>query len=73
MKRQLWLAVVIFALIIAVTAVAALARKPAPRTVPARVATKAAAHYACPMHPEVTSATRGKCPKCGLLLAPTGR
>jgi cytochrome oxidase Cu insertion factor (SCO1/SenC/PrrC family) len=24
--------------------------------------------YACPMHPEVTSAKRGKCPKCGMAL-----
>jgi hypothetical protein len=28
----------------------------------------AAAVYACPMHPEVTSATPGKCPKCGMEL-----
>ena len=24
--------------------------------------------YACPMHPEVTSTTPGKCPKCGMTL-----
>lgn len=24
--------------------------------------------YVCPMHPEVTSATPGKCPKCGMNL-----
>ena len=29
---------------------------------------KAAAKYACPMHPEVTSAKRGRCPKCGMTL-----
>jgi Cu(I)/Ag(I) efflux system membrane fusion protein len=27
--------------------------------------------YSCPMHPEVTSATPGKCPKCGMDLQPT--
>jgi protein SCO1/2 len=26
------------------------------------------ARYACPMHPEVISAKRGKCPKCGMAL-----
>jgi len=29
---------------------------------------RAAAHYACPMHPEVTSRRPGKCPKCGMAL-----
>lgn len=28
------------------------------------------AQYTCPMHPEVRSATPGKCPKCGLKLVP---
>ncbi len=27
--------------------------------------------YACPMHPDVTSTKRGKCPKCGMDLRPT--
>ena len=27
-----------------------------------------AAMYSCPMHPEVTSAKSGKCPKCGMAL-----
>jgi hypothetical protein len=27
---------------------------------------EAAEAYVCPMHPEVTSATPGKCPKCGM-------
>lgn len=31
-------------------------------------AVKDAAVYACPMHPDVTSATQGKCPKCGMEL-----
>ena len=26
--------------------------------------------YTCPMHAEVTSATPGKCPKCGMTLVP---
>ncbi|HKE25586.1 MAG TPA: heavy metal-binding domain-containing protein [Bryobacteraceae bacterium] len=26
--------------------------------------------YVCPMHPEVRSAVRGKCPKCGMTLVP---
>lgn len=26
------------------------------------------AHYSCPMHPEVTSTKRGRCPKCGMTL-----
>lgn len=29
-----------------------------------------AAVYACPMHPEVTSASPGSCPKCGMSLRP---
>lgn len=31
---------------------------------------EAAASYTCPMHPEVISATPGKCPKCGMTLVP---
>ncbi len=30
--------------------------------------TQRAARYSCPMHPEVTSTKRGKCPKCGMTL-----
>ena len=26
--------------------------------------------YTCPMHPEVTSDSPGKCPKCGMALVP---
>src|SRR5262245_31120059 len=32
--------------------------------------TTAAIIYSCPMHPEIASAEPGKCPKCGLNLAP---
>jgi cytochrome oxidase Cu insertion factor (SCO1/SenC/PrrC family) len=28
-------------------------------------------YYTCPMHPEIKSAKRGKCPKCGMALRPT--
>lgn len=42
-------------------------------TEPAKVAEPAKAPgdaplYRCPMHPEVTAATPGKCPKCGMTL-----
>jgi len=33
-----------------------------------RRAARAAVQYACPMHPEVTSKRRGRCPKCGMNL-----
>jgi Cu(I)/Ag(I) efflux system membrane fusion protein len=39
------------------------ADEPAPNKAPAAV-------YTCPMHPEVRSATPGKCPKCGMTLVP---
>lgn len=29
---------------------------------------KMADTYSCPMHPDVTSDTPGKCPKCGMAL-----
>lgn len=34
----------------------------------AKVAKPAAGHYSCPMHPEIVSASPGKCPKCGMAL-----
>ena len=34
----------------------------------AKDAEETTAIYVCPMHPEVTSATPGKCPKCGMTL-----
>jgi RND family efflux transporter MFP subunit len=33
----------------------------------------AEAAYTCPMHPEVTSARPGRCPKCGMALVQTGK
>lgn len=31
-----------------------------------------AAHYTCPMHPEIVQANPGSCPKCGMALEPMG-
>jgi hypothetical protein len=40
-------------------------------TTPATMsATQPAAEYVCPMHPEVTQATPGTCPKCRMKLVP---
>ena len=36
----------------------------------AKHATAEAAHYTCPMHPEVVSDEPGSCPKCGMFLVP---
>lgn len=47
-----------------------------PQHAPAHGARKPAAPakslYACPMHPEVTAASHGECPKCGMALKETG-
>jgi cytochrome oxidase Cu insertion factor (SCO1/SenC/PrrC family) len=40
------------------------AQQTAPTTQPQKVTTKTARSYACPMHPEVKSTRKGKCPKC---------
>lgn len=34
-------------------------------------ATGAGSEYTCPMHPRVQSASRGRCPQCGMVLVPT--
>jgi hypothetical protein len=39
---------------------------------PSASSVPAATVYSCPMHPEVRSATPGKCPKCGMELQPMG-
>jgi len=43
--------------------------KPA-RSQPQTTATKTVKSYACPMHPEIKSTKRGKCPKCKMDLRP---
>jgi Cu(I)/Ag(I) efflux system membrane fusion protein len=48
--------------------------KPAPTPPPASAPPPAPSSttYTCPMHPEVTSPTPGRCPKCGMELVPKG-
>jgi Heavy metal binding domain len=38
-----------------------------------RTARRASVSYACPMHPDMRSRTRGECPKCGMALVAAGR
>jgi protein SCO1 len=42
----------------------------APAPAQGRAKARAAALYECPMHPEVNSGRRGRCPKCGMSLTP---
>jgi hypothetical protein len=50
----------------AATAPSGQAGEPAGHEHPGGAVKDAAAVYVCPMHPEVTSATPGTCPKCGM-------
>jgi hypothetical protein len=43
---------------------------PAAQATGASDAGNSSAVYTCPMHPEVTSAVPGQCPKCGMNLVP---
>jgi Cu(I)/Ag(I) efflux system membrane fusion protein len=45
---------------------------PSPAPSPSTSSVPPATVYSCPMHPEVRSATPGKCPKCGMDLQPMG-
>jgi cytochrome oxidase Cu insertion factor (SCO1/SenC/PrrC family) len=38
------------------------------QTKPRKKVQREVARYACPMHPDITSTKRGKCPKCGMTL-----
>jgi cytochrome oxidase Cu insertion factor (SCO1/SenC/PrrC family) len=67
--RQAW----VLALICSLSVVAAAQSLPAEgrrqsKPQPNKVAAKAETYYTCPMHPEVRSAKRGKCRKCGMAL-----
>ncbi len=45
--------------------------EPAAKATPAApTTTSASVTYACPMHPEVTSDKKGRCPKCNIFLEP---
>jgi hypothetical protein len=43
---------------------------PAPAKADARAKSEATVTYVCPMHPEVTSDKKDRCPKCNMFLAP---
>ena len=50
------------------TAASRIARTPQQLKAPTKPPAKAESYYTCPMHPEVKSAKRGKCPKCQMAL-----
>ena len=50
------------------TAARRTARTPQQTKAPTKAPPKAEAYYTCPMHPEVKSVRRGKCPKCQMAL-----
>lgn len=67
---QLWKSVIVAIILFVALAVDAQAPStagaPGPAIQPKSPATKAVNSYYCPMHPEVKSSRRGKCPKCGM-------
>jgi cytochrome oxidase Cu insertion factor (SCO1/SenC/PrrC family) len=44
------------------------AKSTQPATLQSKATAKTETYYTCPMHPDVKSAKRGKCPKCGMAL-----
>lgn len=73
MNRRIIGALVLVALTASAPAVAAVSHpQHAPESETRKQAGAAKSLYACPMHPEVTAASHGKCHKCGMALKETG-
>jgi protein SCO1 len=60
--------IIIFATTLVIFGGASQAHAAQRKAVQKRTAPKRVVQYACPMHPEVTSKRRGRCPKCGMNL-----
>ena len=75
-KAKVWQTLVLFIVLSgslvaahrSATAACRIARTPQQFKAPTKPPAKAESYYTCPMHPEVKSAKRGKCPKCQMAL-----